>query len=93
MWGVFQFQPVSNAKLTCHSYGSPRTPPVPTATEVRISEENKTQRSACLAAVAKRVVEEHQQTEREKIAAQCSTRREEIAAEVGCDRCNVEVGE
>ncbi|CAK9113167.1 unnamed protein product [Durusdinium trenchii] len=49
---------------------------------VRISEENKTQRSACLAAVAKRVVEEHQQTEREKIAAQCSTRREEIAAEV-----------
>ena len=49
---------------------------------VRISEENKTQRSACVAALVKRVVEEHHQTEREKIAATAETQQASIAAEV-----------
>ena len=49
---------------------------------VRISEENKTQRSACLAAVAKRVVEEYNQTEREKIAANAQMQQASIAADV-----------
>lgn len=49
---------------------------------VKISEENKTQRSACVAAMVKRVVEEHNQTEREKIAAQAQAQQASIAAEV-----------
>ena len=49
---------------------------------LRISEENRTQRSACLAAVAKRCVEEYQQTEREKIVLEAQTKQAEIAAQV-----------
>jgi len=49
---------------------------------VRISEENKTQRSVLLAAMVKRTVEEYNQTEREKIAAMAETQQANIAAEV-----------
>lgn len=49
---------------------------------VRISEENKTQRSVALCAMVKRTVEEYNQTEREKIAAMAETQQANIAAEV-----------
>ena len=49
---------------------------------VRISEENKTQRSAAMCAMVKRTVEEYNQTEREKIAAMAETQQANIAAEV-----------
>ena len=49
---------------------------------VRISEENKTQRSVLLSAMVKRTVEEYNQTEREKIAAMAKTQQANIAAEV-----------
>ena len=49
---------------------------------LRIAEESRTQRSACLAALAKRCLEECQRTERERIACAAEARQAEIAAGV-----------